>query len=171
MTEAAWARFVRRLPGNRALLGDSQDLREFLFGADRTALVKVRSLLRELDGTHCFYCGSRVRGEAAVDHFIPWSRYRLDLGHNYVLAHTRCNADKSDRLAAFDHLKRWHGRNRAPEWSAAVAANAVPSDLDLTTRVAAWAYDQAEGASALVWSHGRDGMVRLDSRWRGLLIT
>jgi hypothetical protein len=52
-----------------------------------------------------------------------------------------------------------------------VAANAVPSDLDLTTRVAAWAYDQAEGASALVWSHGRDGMIRLDSRWRGLLVT
>jgi len=30
---------------------------------------------------------------------------------------------------------------------------------------------EAEGASALVWSHGRDGMIRLDSRWRALLTT
>jgi hypothetical protein len=94
---------------------ESEDQVQFLF--------KTQRLLSE---------GSFV-ATYAVDHFIPWSRYRLDLGHNYALAHTRCNVDKSDRLAAFDRLKRWHGRNRVPEWSVAVAANALPSDLDLTT--------------------------------------
>jgi hypothetical protein len=32
MAESAWVRFVRRLPGNYALLGEGADLREFLFG-------------------------------------------------------------------------------------------------------------------------------------------
>jgi hypothetical protein len=36
-----------------------------------------------------------------VDHFIPWSRYPADLGHNFVLAHDRCINAKSDYLAAY----------------------------------------------------------------------
>ena len=170
MSEAAWVRFVRRLPRNRALLGDAQDLREFLFGADRTALGSVRELIRDHDGNRCFYCGGGIRGEAAVDHFIPWSRYRLDVGHNFVLADARCNAHKSDRLAAVDHAERWHERNAAGAWTAALADSAVPINLDLTQRVAVWAYDQAERTGSAVWSHGRDGMVALDIRWRTLLV-
>jgi hypothetical protein len=169
MTEAAWVRFVRHLPRNRALLGDAQDLREFLFGADRAALDTVRTLLREHGGNRCFYCEDRIRGQAAVDHFIPWARYRLDLGHNYVLADARCNGDKRDRLAAVRHLEKWHERNASEDWAEALTESAVSVNLDLTRRVAGWAYGQAERAGSLVWSHGRDGMVALDARWRSLL--
>jgi hypothetical protein len=155
---------------DRALLGDAQDLREFLFGAERAALEKVRTLLREHGGNRCFSCEDRIRGQAAVDHFIPWARYRLDLGHNYVLADARCNGDKRDRLAAVHHLERWHERNAREDWTEALTKSAVSVDLDLTRRVAGWAYGQAERAGSLVWSHGRDGMVALDTWWRSLLM-
>jgi hypothetical protein len=47
MTETAWVRFVRRLPRNRELIGEGPDLREFLFGSDRTALGTVHRVLRD----------------------------------------------------------------------------------------------------------------------------
>jgi hypothetical protein len=53
-----------------------------------------------------------MRGDVAVDHFVPWRRYPFDLGHNFVLAHPTCNGRKGDRLAAVDHLRRWDERNR-----------------------------------------------------------
>jgi hypothetical protein len=140
-----------------------------MLGADRAALDNVRTLLREHGGNRCFYCEDRIRGQAAVDHFIPWARCRLDLGHNYVLADARCNGDKRDRLAAVHHLKKWHERNAREDWAEALTESAVSLNLDLTRRVAGWAYGQAERAGSLVWSHGRDGLVTLDTRWRFLL--
>jgi len=47
-----------------------------------------------------------------IDHFIPWSRYPADLGHNFVLAHCSCNLSKGDKLAASDHLNGWVDPNR-----------------------------------------------------------
>ena len=44
-------------------------------------------------------CGKLVRGAGHADHFIPWSRYPVDLGHNFVFSHPGCNNDKSDLLA------------------------------------------------------------------------
>jgi 5-methylcytosine-specific restriction endonuclease McrA len=164
-------RFVRRLPRNEALIGEGPDLREFLFGTDRSALATVRDLLREVDGSRCFYCGGVIRGEPAVDHFVPWARYPLGLGHNYVLADARCNGFKSDRLAAFDHLDRWCARNDEGQWTAALEARLVPHDKARTGRVAAWAYGQAGRSRATVWQEGRDGLVALDERWARLLVS
>ena len=109
MTETAWARFVRRLPRNDALIGEGPDLRDFLFGTDRSALATVRDLLREVDGNRCFYCGGVIRGELAVDHFVPWARYPLDLGHNYVLADTRCDliGPVAHQPAGDDEVASW----------------------------------------------------------------
>lgn len=171
MAETAWVRFVRRLPRNQRILGEGPDLREFLFGSDRTALRAVRDLLREVDGNLCFYCERTIGGEPAVDHFVPWSRYPLDLGHNYVLADSRCNGWKSDRLPSADHLAHWCERNAGAEWTAALDRHLLPHDLERTTRVAAWAYGQAERARATVWQEGREGLVRLDGSWRQALAT
>jgi 5-methylcytosine-specific restriction endonuclease McrA len=74
------------------LLGETLDLREFLFGAERNALGAVRPVLMDLQDGKCFYCKQSMRSEAGhVDHFIPWSKYPIDLGHNFVLADSKCN--------------------------------------------------------------------------------
>ncbi len=168
LTENAWVRFVRRLRPNRELLGDRADLREFLFGSDRASLGRFCPVLHDLQNGRCFYCDRRLKTEGAVDHFIPWSRYPLDLGHNLVLADTRCNAAKADRLAAFDHLERWSARNRDPVLNDAFATESLPHGRDVTERVASWAYGQAEQVHAHVWLSGPDGLTDLDPRWRRL---
>lgn len=48
---------------------------------------------------------------AEVDHFVPWSRYPVDLGHNFVLAHGACNSARGSMLAAAEHLAAWVQRN------------------------------------------------------------
>ena len=169
LAETAWARFVQRLPQNLRLIGEGLDLREFLFGSDRSALAAIRDLLREVDGNGCFYCGRAIHGEPVVDHFVPWARYPLDLGHNFVLADARCNGFKLDRLSAFDHLEHWCERNAGGAWTAALDERLLPHDAARTRRVAAWAYSQAERAGATVWQEGRDGLIDLDPRWHVLL--
>jgi hypothetical protein len=169
MVEGAWVRFIRRLWQNRGLLGQGADLGEFLFGSDRTALGAVRNVLLEVDGNRCFYCAGAIRGEPAVDHFVPWARYPLDLGHNFVLADSRCNGQKADRLAAFEHLEKWCARNARPDWTAALEDRLLPHDFRRTGSVAHWAYAQAEAGHATVWQCGPDGLVGLDSRWKALL--
>jgi hypothetical protein len=170
IAETAWVRFVRRLPRNQHLLGEGPDLREFLFGSDRAALGTVRDLLRDFQENHCFYCAEAIRGEPVVDHFVPWSRYPLDLGHNFVLADARCNGGKLDRLASFEHLDRWCERNAHPDWTAALESRLLPHDARRTRRVAGWAYAQAEKGGATVWRRGRDELVTLDPGWRDLLL-
>jgi hypothetical protein len=46
------------------------------------------------------------------------------------------------------------------------ASRTLLHDLDLTRRVALWAYSQAEPAQVNVWTEGRDGLVALDPDWR-----
>ena len=112
MAETASVRFVRRLPRNHALFGEEPDVREFLFGCDRSALTAVRDLLREVEGKPLLLLRGRHPGRACGRPLRSWSRYPLDLGHNFVLADVRCNGGKLDRLAAFEHLKRWCAATR-----------------------------------------------------------
>ncbi len=105
LAQTAWARFIRRT--NPKLLGERAELREFLFGAPRANLRAVREPLMEIQEGRCFYCERRLGGAPHVDHFVPWSRYPVDLGHNFVVAHESCNVAKADHLAAERHLRRW----------------------------------------------------------------
>ena len=106
MVKGAWLRRVRRI--NLEVLGDQADLNEFLFGSERANLKEVGAIITEFQAGACFYCHRQLKGESAhVDHFVPWSRYPVDLGHNFVLAHASCNGNKSDRLAAAVHLEAW----------------------------------------------------------------
>jgi hypothetical protein len=165
LAESAWVRFVRGLRANRPVLGDTIDLRDFLFGADRASLDSHRLVLRDLQSNRCFYCERPIRGEGAVDHFIPWSLYPLDVTPNLVLADAQCNRHKSDRLAAVPHLARWAERNASSTFRAAQAAQPAAT-ADAVTKVARWAYSQAEAAAAQVWAEGRDGLVALSPAWR-----
>jgi hypothetical protein len=166
----AWLRFVRGIGENAPLLGAASDLSDFMFGTGRAPLDVYRPILTEYQGGDCFYCMKPLRGEADVDHFIPWSRYPVDFGHNFVLAHRTCNARKADRLAAIGHLSRWCDRNGkyGDELSVAFRERNVIHDLDVSWRVTSWAYEQAQRAGALVWVEGGD-LIVLTPDWRDLV--
>jgi hypothetical protein len=102
----AWLRQIANIGANRPLLGGS-DLASFLFGSERASLDGFRAVLRDHQQGRCLYCARELRGAGCVDHFIAWSRYPVDLGHNLVLAHDGCNAAKRDFLAYPAHLERW----------------------------------------------------------------
>ena len=75
---------------NLDLLGETADLNELLFGSGRNCLAAVRPVVLDLQQRRCFYCGRSVTAPTAhVDHFVAWSRYPVDLDHNFVLADSR----------------------------------------------------------------------------------
>jgi 5-methylcytosine-specific restriction endonuclease McrA len=167
--QGAWIRFVRELKRNRKILGEAADLGEFMFGSERSGLAPFLRVLSEVQGRDCFYCLERIGGEVDVDHFIPWSRYPLDLGNNFVLAHPRCNRRKGDRLAAFEHLERWCDRNRdfGEALRDAFDRRGLVHDLHASLGVTRWAYQQVEGVRGKVWLEG-EVMVNLNPAWRDL---
>ena len=167
LVQGAWERFVRSVPENRSVVGTVYDLGQFLFGCQRSVLVELEPILRELQDGRCFYCGRGLERQAAVDHFVPWARYSLDLGHNFVLTDAECNGRKGDVLAAYDHLERWCLRNeeRGIEIAERLDQKGVLHDLDASRQITRWAYRQAEAAAAQVWLKNRQ-LVQLDARWR-----
>jgi len=151
LIEGAWVRFVQRL--NTGKLGNAADLGTFLFGQERASLDAYRPILLDIQRGACLYCKKPLTGQAQVDHFVPWSRYPAALGHNFVLAHGRCNNAKSDHLAAEDHIAAWVGRNdehRAELYERLVGAG-LPWDPTATVQIARWVYQQTERSNGQVW--------------------
>ena len=151
LVQAAWVRFVQKLNANK--LGNVTDLGTFLFGQERASLDAYRPILMDVQHGTCLYCKKPLQKQAQVDHFVPWSRYPADLGHNFVLAHDKCNNAKSDFLAAENHLAAWNERNKAhqAEFQARLVEAALPCDLAATVQIAKWVYQQTEKANGQVW--------------------
>ncbi len=136
---------------NRDRLGEPTDLDEFLFGTERVPLGAYVPILREIQASRCFYCFREVGAAAAnIDHFIPWSTYPVNLGHNFVLADSRCNGAKSDHLAAAEHLQRWWNRNiDADEYlHEKFGCAGLTHDLLASQTIARWAYRRAYAVGA-----------------------
>jgi hypothetical protein len=165
----AWMRQIAGLGANRPLLGDS-DLAAFLFGSERASLGGFRDALRDHQAGKCLYCQKKLQGAGDVDHFIAWSRYPVDLGHNLVLAHAGCNSKKRDFLAYPAHLERWQRSHveRATELAQRFDSLALPHDGERSRAIAWWAYEQGEAAGAHAWIDA-DRFVRLDRSWRDVL--
>jgi hypothetical protein len=165
----AWMRQIAGIGANGPLLGDA-DLASFLFGTPRANLDRFRNVLRDHQSDQCLYCPKKLKGGGDVDHFIAWSRYPVDLGHNLVLAHTNCNAKKRDFLAYAVHLERWQRSHveRAAELAERFDSLALPHDGERSRAVAWWAYEQGEAAGAHAWIDA-DRFVRLDRSWRDVL--
>ena len=89
---------------------DESKLHDFLFGQERTALLRVKAPLAELQEGRCFYCDGRLVGRTAVDHFLPWARVPNDNLENLVVTHAECNAAKRDFLPGLAHVRRWRPR-------------------------------------------------------------
>ena len=172
MVQGAWLRWVRSLKGNQSILGQSVDLNEFLFGSDRTDLSRYVPILQTQQDNLCFYCNVKLKsGSMEVDHFIPWARYPLDLGHNFVLADRACNNDKRDLLPSISHLERWvnrnvHQRNCLEE---KFDQFDLPYDRDATHAIAAWAYSQVELTRGDVWLSKKGKVEPLGSGWHTIL--
>ena len=170
LVRGRWLERVRTVKSNQSIIGAEADLEGFLFGTGRKALDGFRDVLREVDGLNCFYCDRQINAVPEVDHFISWSRYPIDLGHNFVLAHPACNNGKRDFLADPRHLQRWSDRNRQAGTMLASGfdAAALPHDLIRSFAIARWAYAQGEETGAHTWMAG-DQFLKLDERWRTVL--
>jgi 5-methylcytosine-specific restriction endonuclease McrA len=169
LVRGAWGRYVRQQ--NLDVLGETADLNEFLFGSERAALAVVRPVLLDIQRGRCFYCRAPLTPAAThVDHFIAWARYPVDPGHNFVLAHSRCNSQKRDRLPACEHLAAWAERNAqfGTEITSELERRGVIADLASSNRVTGWAYAQTEGVGGLTWLRA-DEMVPLAATWRDLI--
>jgi 5-methylcytosine-specific restriction endonuclease McrA len=151
LIQGAWVRFVQRL--NASKLGSATDLGTFLFAEERSCLDAYRPILLDVQKGVCIYCQKSLSGKTQVDHFVPWSRYPADLGHNFVLAHAKCNNAKSDFLAAENHLATWVERNKEhqAELQTRLVEAALPCDLTATVQIAKWVYQQTEKANGQVW--------------------
>ncbi len=180
LVEGAWVRFVRRLPANRTLIGDKTDLSAFLFGSERNDLSAYVPILRDLQHGACFYCGKTIRSidttdtidtTNAVDHFVPWSMFRLDFGHNFVLADKVCNTAKRDVLAGTEHLLRWWSRNQEHGNQLAVEFDraGIVHDQAASARVTMWAYENSARTNAKVWI-ARKEFAPLAATWRTALV-
>ena len=167
LAQSEWMHLIQALPGNAPLLGATSDLGEFLFGAERAALIAMAPALADTQDGKCLYCQRRI-GAGHIDHFVPWSRYPRDLAHNLVLAHVECNAKKSDLLAAETHLERWLERNTQHD-TAVIEAGRTANIIVVgpaTLSVATWAYSHAAQLGA--WVSG-NLVEPLTGRWLSLL--
>lgn len=171
LVKGAWSRYVRRF--NTDLLGEQADLGEFLFGSERANLAVVVPMLQEVQHGECFYCRRPLREQNVhVDHFVPWARYPVDLGHNFVLAHATCNGKKSDRLAAEEHLDRWAFRHRTlgEQMTVEFRRQGIACDMKSSARIANWAYSNTFELHGLTWVRG-DELRELDANWSRLIAT
>jgi len=173
LCKSRWIDFVKR--SNRAILQeDHVELMDFMFGVQRQNLNGARKALdiihERLDlRKKCFYCGKSIR-KYAVDHFIPWSTFSYDYGHNFVLSCNRCNSYKSNYLASYDFLLGWmewihHNDELIDE---EMSHRQIPTNISLSVNVSHSAYNQAEVQSQNVWKGGSasTGLVHLDSNWK-----
>ena len=159
-----WIDFVRLNKQNLVVLDGLPDLDEFMFAPNRNQLAQVAAFLHDLQKCQCFYCGKSLRNTPyAVDHFIPWSLYPADTGHNFVLADERCNSQKSNYLASRHFLDRWRERNVQHDQliTQEIAQLGFLTKIERSHSIADWAYHHAIENEYLVWCGGNTKEVIL----------
>ena len=162
LCQKRWIDFVRLNKQNLVILDGLPDLDEFMFAPSRNQLGQVADFLIDLQQCQCFYCGKSLKNSKyAVDHFIPWSLYPADTGHNFVLADDKCNSQKSNYLASEQFLQKWQERNYLHDQSIVreISQFGFLTDIQRSHRVADWAYKQAIENEYLVWLGGKDKQI------------
>ena len=83
----------------------------------------------------------------------------------------QCNNDKSDHLAAEEHLAAWMERTTAQgdKLRAMLQAAVLPCDFSASLRIARWAYEQTEKSKGQVWVE-KKLLRQLGPAWRQLLV-
>jgi 5-methylcytosine-specific restriction endonuclease McrA len=156
-----WIDKVSKIRENQQVIGRAGELSDFLFGVSRSSLKSVTELFTEIQSGSCFYCNKPLKGSAEVDHFIPFTKYNNDLGHNFVLAHKACNNNKRDYLAAPEHRENWQEQNLVINEKLITTELTCyfTCDAERTNHVANWAYSVAEKNGSKYWVGIKDIFV------------
>lgn len=155
LCQKQWIDYIRANRQNLVVLDGLPDLNEFMFAPSRSQLNVVANVLVDLQESRCFYCNKPMKkGHYAVDHFIPWSMYPSDTGHNFVLADSQCNLKKSNFLASDEFLYKWQERNEAQDLIIVdrISGLGFLTDKDRSHKVAEWAYAQANENNYIKWN-------------------
>lgn len=157
LARSHWTQKVCEFPLNHAVIGGQGNLSEFLFGSDRNSIIKARPVLHDIQKGKCFYCNESLQEVGEVDHFIPWARYPIDLGHNFVLAHSRCNNAKRDHLAAEQHKENWFEQNiiQNEKTITTELANYFVCEFTRSEAITTWAYQLAAQNRTQLWLKGK----------------
>jgi len=149
----AWIDKIQSIPINQKLIGKQAQLDPFLFGINRQAITKAKPILEDIQKGKCFYCQKPLNSKTEVDHFIPFAKYANDLGHNFVAAHSSCNNNKRDYLAAVTHRDRWYEQNIINHKN--LLENELSPyfncDAKRSEAVATWAYQIAVNNGSQLW--------------------
>jgi 5-methylcytosine-specific restriction endonuclease McrA len=149
-----WLQKIREIPANQDAIGGQGDLEQFLFGTTRNALTKIKPFFFEIQKGMCFYCESTINENLGeMDHFIPWSKYPNDLGHNFVLSCEKCNGSKSDHLASVVHYKKWIKQNleEHEQGISSVISDYFICEAARSEAIAGWSYDVAKQNGSYFW--------------------
>ncbi|AVH14894.1 HNH endonuclease domain-containing protein [Acinetobacter indicus] len=155
LCQKRWIDYIRKNSSNAPILNQLPNLEQFMFEPSRSQLNAVANVLVELQACKCFYCNKPMRkGSYAVDHFIPWSMYPSDTGHNFVLADSSCNSKKSNLLASDEFLHKWQERNEEQDLIIVdrISVLGFLTDKERSHKVAEWAYRQANENNYVKWS-------------------
>ena len=152
LARSHWVDHIKGNPRNHVILGEADDLEDFLFATSRQTLVAMANGLKKLDGHNYFYCGGNLTA-SDVDHFVPFSRYPRDLAHNFVLAPPACNRSKSATLAARPHLERWLERlaRRGDAIAEIGQVAGLVVDAKVSLQIASWGYTSAVTNGGSAW--------------------
>ena len=165
MVRQQWERWIRKQ--NPRMLDEAADLHAFLFGTDRQDLSGFRDALLEVHGPRCFYRETKLTDVVEVDHFVPWSRYPMDLGHNLVPASRKANSQKADLLPGMSYLERWLSLciDRRKDLEVAFNGRGLRHDLPASLAIVEWSYGAVERSGGQVWD-GDKNLVPLHPGWR-----
>ncbi len=78
LARSHWVVHIKGNHRNHIILGEADDLEDFLFATSRQSLMVMAEGLKKLDGANCFYCGGTLTA-TDVDHFVLFSQYSRDL--------------------------------------------------------------------------------------------
>lgn len=106
----SWAKFLEGINTDDVILRVIDKLE--LSTPRRNDLSIYRNILyKEYEEHNCFYCGSKLKSEIHVDHFIPWSFIKDDKMWNFVLTCRKCNEKKSNKLPNKYYINKLQTRN------------------------------------------------------------
>lgn len=154
LCQKRWIDYIRKNSSNAPILNQLPNLEQFMFEPSRNQLNAVAYVLVELQDCKYFYCNKSIKkGNYAVDHFIPWSMYPSDTGHNFVLSDSSCNSKKSNLLASDEFLHKWQERNEEQDLIIVdrISVLGFLTDKERSHKVAEWAYAQGKENNYFFW--------------------